>query len=278
MINSSTGDIVNSYNYSPFGKLINEVESVENPFKFSSEYADTETNLVYYNYRYYNPKLGRWTKRDPIAEYGGVNIYGFVGNNSINYVDYFGLAGTKTICPPKKECSPKKIEECQKAWERLKRLGNKLKKEWAKYNPIKDATGGYPKSGGGVTVPGGHYIKMVDFIEGINNIRKILSQCLKCKNFPEGKTKIPKWIRNLANKPIPKPDVKGLPKQPKVGPDPVRPVITIPEITNPYEGMSTGGRIGMVAVGVGIVLFDIITIPSGEGLLAVPIFIKAFGG
>jgi RHS repeat-associated protein len=33
------------------------------PFRFSSEYLDSETNLVYYNYRYYSPELGRWLKR-----------------------------------------------------------------------------------------------------------------------------------------------------------------------------------------------------------------------
>ena len=63
----------------------------EQPFKFSSEYADTETNLVYYNYRYYNPELGRWTKRDPINECGGVNIYGFINNKVINAFDSLGF-------------------------------------------------------------------------------------------------------------------------------------------------------------------------------------------
>ena len=33
---------------------------------------DEELALVYYNYRYYNPKDGRWINRDPIAEEGGV--------------------------------------------------------------------------------------------------------------------------------------------------------------------------------------------------------------
>ena len=32
----------------------------------SSEVADDETGLVYYNYRYYSAELGRWLSRDPI--------------------------------------------------------------------------------------------------------------------------------------------------------------------------------------------------------------------
>ncbi|UDQ99535.1 RHS repeat-associated core domain-containing protein [Lentisphaerota bacterium WC36G] len=82
---------VNTYEYSPFGKLTTESETVENPFKFSSEYFDSETNLVYYNYRYYDPENGKWLKRDPIEEKGGYNLYGFVGNNPIDYIDLLGF-------------------------------------------------------------------------------------------------------------------------------------------------------------------------------------------
>jgi hypothetical protein len=43
-----------------------------------------------YGYRYYDPLTGRWPSRDPIEEDGGVNLYGFVGNNSSNQIDYLG--------------------------------------------------------------------------------------------------------------------------------------------------------------------------------------------
>ncbi|CDB56448.1 putative uncharacterized protein [Akkermansia muciniphila CAG:154] len=32
---------------------------------------DEELALVYYNYRYYNPKDGRWINRDPLLNRGG---------------------------------------------------------------------------------------------------------------------------------------------------------------------------------------------------------------
>ena len=81
------------YEYSPFGvTLTASGDAAElNPFRFSSEYADSETGLVYYNYRYYNPELGRWLSRDPIAEEGGENLYGFVGNSNLNSFDRLGL-------------------------------------------------------------------------------------------------------------------------------------------------------------------------------------------
>ncbi len=45
---------------------------------------------MYYGYRYNNPELGRWINRDPIEEEGGINVYGFVKNDSINGIDYLG--------------------------------------------------------------------------------------------------------------------------------------------------------------------------------------------
>jgi integrase/recombinase XerD len=44
-----------------------------------------------YGYRYYDPVTGRWPSRDPIGERGGVNLYGFVGNTSVNLIDYLGM-------------------------------------------------------------------------------------------------------------------------------------------------------------------------------------------
>ena len=65
--------------------------AASNPFSFSSEYYDEETGLVYYNYRYYNPELGRWLSRDPIEEQGGYNLYWMIGNNPLYRWDDLGF-------------------------------------------------------------------------------------------------------------------------------------------------------------------------------------------
>jgi RHS repeat-associated protein len=44
-------------------------------------------------YRAYNADAGRWLNRDPIEEAGGNNLFRFVDNNPINYLDVLGLAG-----------------------------------------------------------------------------------------------------------------------------------------------------------------------------------------
>ena len=89
----SNGTIQAHYEYSPFGKVtvFNGSYAIDNPYRFSSEVADDETGLVYYNYRYYSPELGRWLSSDPIREKGGVNLYAMVGNAPTTSWDWRGL-------------------------------------------------------------------------------------------------------------------------------------------------------------------------------------------
>lgn len=92
-LTDGSGAVVAHYEYAPFGAqtIATGAYAAANPFRFSSEYYDPETKLIYYNYRYYDPQLGRWLSRDPIGEEGGWNLYGMVKNNLISFSDYLGL-------------------------------------------------------------------------------------------------------------------------------------------------------------------------------------------
>ncbi len=50
-----------------------------------------DMGVTFYGYRYYDPVTGRWPSRDPIEEYGGINLHAFVGNNGISRIDLYGL-------------------------------------------------------------------------------------------------------------------------------------------------------------------------------------------
>lgn len=54
----------------------------------------TETTLVYYNFRYYNPQDGRWTRRDIIPS---KNLYDYTLNRSVSIVDFLGAIITPDV-------------------------------------------------------------------------------------------------------------------------------------------------------------------------------------
>ena len=83
------GNLLEKYEYAPFGGNTGEARA---SIGFSSEAFDAATDLDYYNYRYYAPGLGRWTKRDPIYEIEGLLLYGMLMNNPQNYYDINGLS------------------------------------------------------------------------------------------------------------------------------------------------------------------------------------------
>jgi RHS repeat-associated protein len=59
-----------------------------------AEFAATEvaSGVRYYGHRYYSAELGRFINRDPIAEQGGLNLYGFCGNDGVDRWDYLGYS------------------------------------------------------------------------------------------------------------------------------------------------------------------------------------------
>ena len=82
-----SGFIRTTYTYTPYGTVTADGD-VEQAIQWSSEMHDTELALIYYNYRYYNPQDGRWTKRDPKSYYA--NLYTFINNNTTTHIDYLG--------------------------------------------------------------------------------------------------------------------------------------------------------------------------------------------
>ena len=50
--------------------------------------------------RDYDPVVGRWLQRDPIKFEGGdTNLYAYVGNDPVNYVDPSGQAAVAPLLP-----------------------------------------------------------------------------------------------------------------------------------------------------------------------------------
>ncbi len=93
----STGTLLQRRDYDPFGNAV-LVENLAPPetiaklptHGFSTKPLDATIGLHYYGYRWYDAPTGRWPSRDPIEEEGGINLYGFVGNDGVNRLDILG--------------------------------------------------------------------------------------------------------------------------------------------------------------------------------------------
>jgi len=85
--------VVGRYLYDPFGRQLGKWGTMAevNKYRFASKEFDYRAGLYYFGRRFYDPGLQRWLNRDPIQEYGGINLYGFIDNNPISFVDSLGL-------------------------------------------------------------------------------------------------------------------------------------------------------------------------------------------
>ena len=93
----AAGNLDAAYEYDPFGKLIRYAgtRSASMSLLYGTKYTDMESGLIYYGHRYYDPRQGCFINRDPIEEEGGINLYGFVGNNPLNAIDFLGLCDSE---------------------------------------------------------------------------------------------------------------------------------------------------------------------------------------
>jgi RHS repeat-associated protein len=108
----SSGNFLSHLRYDSFGNRLTQPLNgawhpwvFNQPWGFSTKWTDDTTfhwywpspamhqrhqALIYYGYRHYTPKTGRWLGRDPIEEAGGVNLFGMVGNQPLSLIDISG--------------------------------------------------------------------------------------------------------------------------------------------------------------------------------------------
>jgi RHS repeat-associated protein len=80
--------------YTAFGEMTFQGTATPDwlPFGFAGGLYDHDTKLVRFGARDYDPVIGRWTAKDPILWDGGdSNLYAYVGNDPVNFIDPTGL-------------------------------------------------------------------------------------------------------------------------------------------------------------------------------------------
>ena len=81
------------YLYDPFGNILGKWGPYAdvNLYRYSSKEFNS-LGLYDFGGRYYDPNLQRFISCDPLAEVGGINLYGYVANNPVNLIDPYGLS------------------------------------------------------------------------------------------------------------------------------------------------------------------------------------------
>ena len=93
-VTDASGNVVKQIDYDSFGNILSDSNSSFTvPFGFAGGLHDRDTGLVRFGYRDYDPDTGRWTAKDPIGFAGGdTDLFGYVQNDPVNFVDPLGLA------------------------------------------------------------------------------------------------------------------------------------------------------------------------------------------
>ena len=104
-ISDQSGALVERYEYDVYGApTISDSNDTQlnasvigNPYLFTGRRYDPESGNYYYRARIYSPDLGRFLQSDPLGYVDGLNLYAYVGNNPVNFVDLPGYARSDDV-------------------------------------------------------------------------------------------------------------------------------------------------------------------------------------
>lgn len=95
VVNVATNAVAQELEYDAFGAVTKDTSPGFQPFGFAGGLYDTDTKLVRFGARDYDPDTGRWTAKDPILFAGrDMNLYGYTLNDPVNLHDPFGLSAS----------------------------------------------------------------------------------------------------------------------------------------------------------------------------------------
>ncbi|MFC1524967.1 RHS repeat domain-containing protein [Planctomycetota bacterium] len=116
-VTTATGTVAERYSYDAYGNVSfydgagNPIggTAIGNRILYTGREYDAETGLYDYRERTYSAELGRFLQRDPAEDDLLLNLYAYVGNNPVNYVDPMGLWGGRELTGDEKNTVQKAV-------------------------------------------------------------------------------------------------------------------------------------------------------------------------
>lgn len=90
LLTNTSGTITATYTYDAYGNTTNTTGTATTNLRYTGEYTDTETGLIYLRNRYYDPTTAQFLTRDPITAITR-SPYAYVKGNPLNLTDPLGL-------------------------------------------------------------------------------------------------------------------------------------------------------------------------------------------
>jgi|GEM_PF-3715153 len=93
IITDASGNVVSQQGYKAWGEVRSAAGNSPTNYTYTGQYSNTaDFGLMFYNARWYDPALGRFTSADSIVPAGvqGYDRYAYVNNNPLRYTDPTG--------------------------------------------------------------------------------------------------------------------------------------------------------------------------------------------
>ena len=125
-LTNTLGNVIEQYDYTEYGQVsfydgsMNSITGTaySNRYLYTGREYDQNLGIYYYRARFYSPEIGRFLTPDPKIFIDGPNVYGYVNNNPLKFLDPYGLCAKKygnakiPIMPPEVDIN-KNMEEAK---------------------------------------------------------------------------------------------------------------------------------------------------------------------